>query len=122
MVKDGAIVIDVGINKIDGQIVGSLTDVKNESTTLDNYWLGQNYPNPFNPSTTISFSIPEGQIVELTLYNILGRKLITLLNEYKQPGKHKLEFNSSSLPSGVYFYKLDIPGQSPITRKMVLMK
>ena len=92
--------------KIDGQIVGSLTDVKNESTTLDNYWLGQNYPNPFNPSTTISFSIPEGQIVELTLYNVLGRKLITLLNEYKQPGKHKLEFNSSSLPSGVYFYQL----------------
>jgi len=107
--------------KIDDQISGSLTGVKNDNTTLDTYWLDQNYPNPFNPSTTISFSIPEGQIVELTLYNILGRKLITLLNEFKQAGKHKLEFNSSSLPSGVYFYQLKT-GHFIQTKRFLILK
>ncbi|OIO18371.1 MAG: hypothetical protein COZ80_06550 [Ignavibacteria bacterium CG_4_8_14_3_um_filter_37_9] len=107
--------------KIDGQIVGSLTGVKNESTTLDNYWLDQNYPNPFNPTTTISFSLPEGQNVELTLYNILGRKMVMLLNEYKQAGKHKLEFISSGLPSGVYFYQLKA-GQFIQTKRLVILK
>ncbi|MFA6598141.1 MAG: T9SS type A sorting domain-containing protein [Ignavibacteriaceae bacterium] len=107
--------------KIDDQIVGSLTDVKNESAPLDKYWLDQNYPNPFNPATTFSFSIPEGQIVELTIYNILGTKLMTLLNEYKQSGKHTLEFNATGLPSGVYFYRLKT-GQFIQTKKLVLLK
>ncbi|MBX2974727.1 MAG: T9SS type A sorting domain-containing protein [Ignavibacteriaceae bacterium] len=87
----------------------------------------QNYPNPFNPSTRIRFSIPnninENQLVTITLYDILGRELSTLLNEEKAPGYYEYLFNaeSLSLTSGVYLYKLQA-GEFISIKKMILTK
>ncbi len=83
--------------------------------------LSQNYPNPFNPTTTISFNIPEASNVRLTLYNILGQEIKTLVNESKEAGVHTVNFNASDLNSGLYIYKLEANGLTQ-TRKMTLVK
>jgi hypothetical protein len=83
--------------------------------------LSQNYPNPFNPTTTIRFSLPEASTVKLTIYNILGQEIRTLLNEYKEAGIHTLNFDASELNSGIYVYKLEA-GNFVQTRKMTLVK
>jgi len=88
--------------------------------------LYQNYPNPFNPSTEISFSIPSASHVSLTIYDILGRKVISLVNETMPAGNYVVLFDGQTaqgnmLSSGVYFYKLESSGMT-VTRKMVLVK
>jgi hypothetical protein len=83
--------------------------------------LAQNYPNPFNARTTIRFDLPEPQDVELTIYDLLGRKVQTLLDEYRQAGNHTVTFDASYLPSGVYFYRLRA-GDVVETKRMVLLK
>jgi hypothetical protein len=87
--------------------------------------LQQNYPNPFNPTTIIQYSIPEDQHVVLNLYNVLGQKVITLVDGLQKAGKHEVNFNAISgsrvLASGVYFYKLHAGNQSQI-KKMILQK
>ncbi|MFO7445795.1 MAG: aryl-sulfate sulfotransferase [Ignavibacteriaceae bacterium] len=86
-----------------------------------NYTLNQNYPNPFNPSTKIKFSIPQGGLVKLVIYNILGGEVKTLLNNQMDRGVHEIEFNGADLPSGVYLYKLTA-GDFTSTKKLILMK
>lgn len=83
--------------------------------------LEQNYPNPFNPSTIISWQMPLRSQVTLKLYDILGSEIKTLVNEVKEAGYHKYELNASSLPSGVYFYKLT-SGSYSSTKKMMLLR
>jgi len=83
--------------------------------------LAQNYPNPFNPATTIQFTLPQAGNVKLTLFNLLGQKIKTLINEYKESGVHTLNFNASELNSGLYIYKLEANGLVK-TRKMTLVK
>jgi len=83
--------------------------------------LGQNYPNPFNPATTINFSIPETQFVTLKIFNVLGQELKTLVNGIKEAGVHKINFDASSLNSGLYFYKLEA-GSFNAVKKMMLTK
>ena len=85
------------------------------------YSLGQNYPNPFNPSTKISYDIPLSGHVNLTVYSILGEKVMQLVNEYKSAGSYNVEFNSKNLCSGIYFYQLK-SNDFISTRKMILMK
>ncbi len=85
------------------------------------FQLHQNYPNPFNPTTTISFDLPEQSHVTLTVYNILGQKVATLINEVKQAGSYKETFDASSLSSGVYIYKLSA-GKFTNSKKMILVK
>lgn len=85
------------------------------------YFLSQNYPNPFNPSTTIMYSIPKGENIGLKVFDILGNELTTLVNEYKAAGKHGVEFDGSSLPSGIYFYQLNA-GNFTQTKKLLLLK
>lgn len=103
------------------------TEVKNTINSLpENFFLSQNYPNPFNPSTTIKFSIPNSQFAILKIYDILGREVVTLVNEEKQPGTYEITFNvetlhGASLPSGVYFYRLQT-GTFSETKKFVLIK
>ncbi|MGB5288145.1 MAG: M14 family zinc carboxypeptidase [Ignavibacteriaceae bacterium] len=90
-----------------------------------NYALEQNYPNPFNPSTVINYSIPADGNVELTVYNILGSEVATLVDEFKEAGNYSVEFSTedlkSSLGSGVYIYTLK-SGSFTQTRKMVTLK
>jgi hypothetical protein len=85
------------------------------------YSLSQNYPNPFNPSTKIRWQLPVGSQVALKVYDILGREVTTLVNEYRQAGKYETEFNAETLPSGVYFYQLKADGFVE-TKKMILLK
>jgi hypothetical protein len=83
------------------------------------YFLNQNYPNPFNPVTNIKFGIPESGDVRLVVYDILGREVKTLLNEYKNPGTYEVQFDASNMASGIYFYSLQT--QRGIETKRMLM-
>ncbi|MBI9070033.1 MAG: discoidin domain-containing protein [Melioribacteraceae bacterium] len=85
------------------------------------YSLEQNYPNPFNPTTTISFSIPVNSKVELDVFNILGEKITTLVNDVLSAGKHKIEFNANNLSSGIYIYALKANNFSKV-KKLTLIK
>jgi hypothetical protein len=85
------------------------------------YLLSQNYPNPFNPATTIHFQIPELSFVTLKVYDVLGSKVGTIVNEEKPIGSYEVEFDADNLPSGVYFYRLQA-GDFQQVKKMVLIK
>ena len=89
------------------------------------FQLLQNYPNPFNPVTRIRYVLSRAATVELSVYDLMGRKVGLLAQGLKQAGTHEVTFNAGALASGIYFYKLLVPdGQSPreITRKMFLVK
>jgi len=88
---------------------------------VTNYSLSQNYPNPFNPSTTIKYTLPERSIVELIVYDIIGREVELLVNEEQDSGYYELNFIASGLTSGVYFYQLKA-GTFIQTKKMILIK
>ncbi|MCH8032515.1 MAG: T9SS type A sorting domain-containing protein [Bacteroidetes bacterium] len=88
---------------------------------VDEFNLFQNYPNPFNPTTTINFTISDLRFTILKVYDILGTEITTLVNEEKPAGNYEVEFDASSLPSGVYFYQLKA-GSSIETKKMILLK
>jgi hypothetical protein len=83
--------------------------------------LAQNYPNPFNPTTSIVFSISETNPVSIVLFDALGRKVATLADGHFQTGTHTLQFNASSLSSGMYFYQMKT-GNFMQTKKMLLLK
>jgi hypothetical protein len=91
--------------------------VKNETYNR----LGNNYPNPFNPVTTIAFNIKEAGRVKLKVFDILGKEVVTLVDENKNGGTHTVVFDGSRLPSGVYFYELKINEYREI-KKMILMR
>ena len=90
-------------------------------TEEPNYYLSQNYPNPFNPTTAINYSIPFVGQVSLKVFDILGREVVTLLNEMEDAGTHKIEYDASKLMSGVYFYQIKV-GSFVSTRKFILLK
>lgn len=105
-------------------IINPINDVENGNdvqNSLMSFRLYQNYPNPFNPTTTISFSIPQSQNVELKVFDILGNEMVTLLNEYREAGEHKVELDGSDLTSGIYFYRLKAGGFVQ-SKKLVLLK
>src|ERR1039458_9883562 len=83
--------------------------------------LNQNSPNPFNPTTVISFNLPTTQIVQVKVYDVLGREVGTLVDETLKAGSHSLMFDGSRLASGVYFYRLSAGSFSAI-KKMLLLK
>ncbi len=82
--------------------------------------LNQNYPNPFNPATMISYSIPEKGIVNLSIYNSLGQKVMTLVNGNVDAGNYNVQLNASRLVSGVYFYRLSAGNHVSVKKMMVL--
>ena len=83
--------------------------------------LDQNYPNPFNPVTTIQYSVPKAGMVTLEVFNILGQRIRTLVNEFQSSGVYEIEFDGKNHPSGIYFYRLT-KGKSSLTKKMVMIK
>ena len=83
--------------------------------------LAQNFPNPFNPETAIRFTLPTACNVRLTIYNLLGQEVKSLVNAFKEAGTHIINFNASDFNSGVYIYKLEANGVTQ-TRKMTLIK
>ena len=101
---------------------GSITGFgENENSTPDSYRLEQNYPNPFNPLTSFKIHIPKTGFVKLAVFDVTGKQISVLLNEELNAGTHKVDFDASALPSGVYFYRLS-SGNYISTRKMVLLK
>ena len=99
---------------------GSDSPTSNNEAPKD-YSLSQNYPNPFNPATNISYSLPYDGFVSLIIYDMSGREIQTLVNEFKQTGKYIVSFNASQLSSGVYFYKIK-SGSFEQVRRMILLK
>jgi len=100
----------------------TLTDITTDDNLVPSeYSLSQNYPNPFNPSTSIQYALSDKQFVQLKVYNLLGNEVATLVNDEKAAGNYSVDFNASTLSSGVYFYKLQA-GSFVETRKMILLK
>ncbi len=98
------------------------TDVESDDNAVPtDFTLEQNYPNPFNPSTTIVYSIPKDGRVTLEIFDILGRRLETPIDEKVAAGQHRLVWSAESEPSGLYFYRLTHSGGS-ILRKMAIVK
>ncbi|MBP1648999.1 MAG: Por secretion system C-terminal sorting protein [Bacteroidetes bacterium] len=113
----GVIVTPAGLSGID------------QEETPATFSLDQNFPNPFNPSTTIQFSLPRSAQVSLTVVNLIGEKVATLVSRRIEQGTHAIQWNASGIPSGMYFYRLEArhdaesPGQAFIqVRKLLLLK
>ena len=108
-----------------------IVQISNRTSQFDNnnnvkgipseFSLSQNYPNPFNPSTVISYGIPKDAYVDITVYDLLGKKVSSLVNEYKPAGSYNVTFNAANLPSGTYIYTIKA-GSYVSSKKMVLMK
>ncbi len=97
------------------------TSVENEDDIRLAYTLSQNYPNPFNPTTQINYSIPTSSRVSLIVYDIVGREVKTLVNEFQNAGRYSVDFNAQGLASGIYFYRLN-SGQFFEIKKLTLLK
>jgi hypothetical protein len=95
-------------------------NIKDDSFIIQ-FELMQNYPNPFNLLTKIRYTVPRSSMIEIILFDVLGNEIQTLVNEEKPIGNYEVEFNATSLPSGIYFYRLQA-GSFVETKKMVLMK
>jgi Secretion system C-terminal sorting domain len=104
-----------------GDIQTDVADDDHNSILPKEFDLKQNFPNPFNPTTTISYTIPRKAQVKLTVYNILGQKVTTLVNTEQGAGDYTVQWNGVNSASGIYFYKLTA-GKTGISRKMILLK
>ncbi|NIR49148.1 T9SS type A sorting domain-containing protein [candidate division KSB1 bacterium] len=102
---------------------GLITSVEQveEAQLPTEFRLEQNYPNPFNPTTTIQFSVPKTSSVSIKLYDILGRRVATLVDDEYQVGIYNISFDASDLASGVYVYRIQADG-FVATRKLMLLK
>ncbi|MCX6175021.1 MAG: T9SS type A sorting domain-containing protein [Ignavibacteriales bacterium] len=105
------------------EISENITDVVSNLSMPNEFQLNQNYPNPFNPETVISYQLAKGSFVTLKVYDMIGREIETLVNEYQQSGVYNTRFSvlNSQLPSGIYFYRLTA-GSYSLTKKMLLLK
>ncbi len=90
-------------------------------SAVTEYGLAQNYPNPFNPTTQISYQLPGNSMVRLEVFDLLGRKVQTLVNEQKQAGRYTVSFDASHLASGVYIYRLQA-GDFTQSKQLFLIK
>ncbi len=113
--------------KIGGILYGTLLSERTEEI-FQNYLIEQNYPNPFNPSTKIKYNLPAAGNVTLKVFDVLGKEVKTLVDEYKDTGSYELDFNANELSSGVYFYRIAIHSDRIVsgsfieTKKMILMR
>ena len=97
------------------------TDVWDVHSIPKGYALGNNYPNPFNPTTTIQFALPHSAMASLKVFNIFGEEVTTLVQRELDIGTHYVKFDASSLPSGIYFYRLQA-GTFRDTKKLLLLR
>jgi hypothetical protein len=136
IIADQSISLNTGAS-VEGRLLASIAAVTIESSTVtvpellvttvnaemmpNAFNLEQNYPNPFNPSTSIGYSIAEVSMVELSVYNVLGQKVKTLVNSYKTVGRHMVSLNADDFVSGVYLYRMQA-GNFVQIKKMFLVK
>ncbi|MCX6162210.1 MAG: YCF48-related protein [Ignavibacteriae bacterium] len=103
-------------------IGSTITSIGINNEILPNsFMLSQNYPNPFNPTTNISYSISSPGVVSIKIYNMLGKEINEIVNEFNAAGNYSIKFDGSDLPSGLYFYKMSVNNFTE-TRKMILIK
>lgn len=102
--------------------IQTISSIKDENYTIPvKYVLYQSYPNPFNPTTNIKYSIPNSGMVSLKVYDILGREVTSLVDEYEKSGTYTVRFTAKNLASGVYFYRIKA-GKFVQTKKLMLLK
>jgi hypothetical protein len=109
---------DINISKY---CVGSITGISNNTGIPVQFSLAQNYPNPFNPSTLIKYQLPKAAFVMITVFDLLGKEVASLVNGNVEAGYHQAEFNGSDLSSGLYIYKIETDGFTDV-KKMILVK
>ena len=97
------------------------TGISKEQQSDYSFRLNQNYPNPFNPTTTINYSLAKEGNVKLTVYNSIGSKVATIVNENKPAGNYTVQFNGNNLASGIYLYRLE-SGKYNAAKKFILLK
>jgi hypothetical protein len=112
---------DKGITATSPEFTTTTVSLAKGAGIPESFELAQNYPNPFNPSTQISYSLPTAGDVTITVFNVLGQKVTTLVDGQKEAGVHIVEFDGSSFSSGMYFYRIDTENFSD-TKKMVMLK
>ena len=121
--------IAVGRGGVIMKYVPQIVHVNNNNSEITSFKLYQNYPNPFNPTTNLEFGISDLGFVSLKVYDVLGSEVVTLVNERKNAGTYRVEFDGSNLSSGVYFYKLAVSLSNPLAsedytavKRMVLIR
>jgi hypothetical protein len=102
-------------------IVEPVTGIENKNDLPQHFALNQNYPNPFNPKTVISWQLAVGNNVDLSIYNVLGQKIVTLISKRQPAGYYSYEWDASGLASGVYYYRLQA-GDFVNTKKLIMLK
>jgi hypothetical protein len=126
---DDVRIYDVALTDVEAAALyeQSLTDVESQSTTIPtNFALSQNYPNPFNPQTRIDYQVPQTANVNISVYNIVGQLVVTLVDEVKSPGQYSVSWNATNqnglqLPSGIYLARM-VSNNYSATRKLTLLK
>jgi outer membrane protein assembly factor BamB len=129
IIGDGTLYLGVHATSLESGLQKTLIAIRDTATVSirdlipasNSYNLSQNYPNPFNPSTTIKYSLAQAGRITLSIYDLLGREVIKLIDEEKPPGEYETIWNTASYPSGVYFLKMQA-GQFSETRKLILVK
>jgi tetratricopeptide (TPR) repeat protein len=101
--------------------MGKLNQSESDKIIPQKYQLSQNYPNPFNPVTTINYDLPKEGLSKLKVYDITGKEIFTLVNEFKAAGSYQVQFDGTKFSSGVYFYRIEA-GSFIETKRMVLVK
>ncbi len=134
--NDESSILDNNINKINGReedllfketrfilkfVPSTLSELLQNSELPKTLELYQNYPNPFNPHTTISFYLPEDGDVKLSIYNVVGQPIADLIHTRMNRGEHKIDWDATDIPSGMYIYQLEV-GTKIMTRKMTIVK
>jgi len=104
-----------------GRKDGDILSTDDEGLVATRFELKENYPNPFNPTTTIEYSIGIAGPTKLMVYDVLGREMVKLVDEYRPIGSHRVVWNAANMPSGIYFYRLETSSFTR-TQKMILMK
>jgi hypothetical protein len=118
---NGYTMLENYLNELVGSDPSTTTAVSRNSPVPVRFALDQNYPNPFNPTTAIGYQLITISHVSLKIFDVLGREVVTLINEVQQPGIYTVRWDASSFPSGVYLYQLRA-GDNVWTRKMALLK
>jgi hypothetical protein len=112
---------DFGESEYSNEASLFLVGVEEEGGIPMEYSMSQNYPNPFNPTTKFKFALPQRSLTKLTIYDLLGREVQTMLNKELEAGYHEINFDASNFPSGVYYYRIQ-SGDFVQTKKMILIK
>ncbi|MCK5077043.1 MAG: T9SS type A sorting domain-containing protein [Calditrichia bacterium] len=117
-----AITATLGVDNITATDGPVSVETNNGISIIKKHSLMQNYPNPFNPTTTINYSISKPGLVEIIIFDMLGKEIETLVKGFQRPNNYSINFNAANLASGMYFYRLRVDNNLVATRKMVLIK